>query len=90
MTLKVICASCCDFFVCAFTHKDNDKRNMQMVKSIKYNYANVVNWDLNYNSRNWRSKGKLLYKIKQKNGINETLPWWFDQTTQLKWVQIPK
>jgi hypothetical protein len=28
MTPKIICASCCGLFVCAFTHEDNDKRNI--------------------------------------------------------------
>jgi hypothetical protein len=32
VTLKIICASCCGFFVCAFTHEDDDKTNMQIVE----------------------------------------------------------
>jgi hypothetical protein len=51
VTLKIICASCCGLFVCAFTHEDDDKRNMQIVEAalnLILETKNLRKEDLNY------------------------------------------
>jgi hypothetical protein len=51
VTLKVNCASCRCLFVCAFTHEDNDKRNIQIVEealNLILKTKNLRREDLNY------------------------------------------
>ena len=44
MALKIICESCCGLFVCAFTHEDNDKRNIQIVEEALNLILEIKNW----------------------------------------------